>query len=286
MKTLEDRIATLQLTKKERVLADYILAHQDGIGLTTARGLAQAVAMTDTTVIRFLRKLGFTGFVDFRQQMNARMVEQLKNPGDVNLSPGEKYAKTTPLLASKDMAAEVMGRTMENLQKTAAELDSAKLKAAAEVLRHARRKYIVGFRGSSSCAAYMFRKLVILLPNVVQCSYADSMVLEQLIDITKNDCVFMYSFPRHSEINHTIIEIAHKAGAKIILMTNKVTSPLASLADYVIPVQVEGVGYTNSYVVPLAVSEILLLMLGQQLTKKEKARMEDLEHYITEGKLY
>lgn len=93
MKTLEDRIATLQLTKKERVLADYILAHQDGIGLTTARGLAQAVAMTDTTVIRFLRKLGFTGFVDFRQQMNARMVEQLKNPGDVNLSPGKNMRR-------------------------------------------------------------------------------------------------------------------------------------------------------------------------------------------------
>ncbi len=285
MKSLEDRIATLQLTRKERVLGDYILAHQDSVGLMTARGLAQSVAMTDTTVIRFLRKLGFSGFVDFKQQMNARMVAQLKSPGDT-LSPGEKYTKTSHLMASSNMAAEVMERSITNLQKTAADLDPVKLREVAEVLHHARRKYIVGFRSSAACTLYMYRKLVILLPNVVQCSAAESMALEQLVDIGKGDCLFMFSFPRHSKINFAIIEMAHKAGAKIVLVTNSVTSPLANLADYVIPVHVEGVGYTNSYLVPLAVSEILLLMISKHLTRKEQERVDRLSQCVTEQELY
>ena len=47
-----------------------------------------------------------------------------------------------------------------------------------------------------------------------------------MIGSNEEDCLVMFSFPRYSEINYSILELAKKRGSKIILITDRVPSLL------------------------------------------------------------
>ena len=62
MEELAAKIQRLSLTHAERRIAEYILEHLDTIGLQTSTALAQDIGVSDTSIIRFIRKLGFKGY--------------------------------------------------------------------------------------------------------------------------------------------------------------------------------------------------------------------------------
>ena len=109
---------------------------------------------------------------------------------------------------------------------------------------------------------------------------------KKLIDLNEEDCLVMFSFPRYSEINYSILELAKKRGSKIILITDRVTSPLVPYADYLLTVKIDGVGFTNSYVVPLCVAESLAILIGQKIGTDSKQWLADLDFYISKNNLY
>ena len=285
METLEDRIQNILLTKTDKKIAEYILEHKDTMGIETVTMMAKNIGTSDTSIIRFLRNLGYKGFSDFKKKMADRMIRQYKESRE-NMSPGEKYVMSSGLLQSNNVITDVIEKTVDNIHTTFRDLNPAVLQKVADVLIKSERKFIIGFRSSASCSVYMSRKMVNCLPNVFLLDKADSYVLEQLVDLTKNDSVLLYSFSRYSKITYTIIEMAKEVGATVILITDKVTGPLAHMADIVISSKVGGVGVTNSYIVPLCISEILILLISKKMKPKDKGRVKRLDSFITREEMY
>jgi len=283
--SLQDKIKTVSLTKTDRKIADYILDHQDTIGLETVTQLALNIGVSDTSIIRLLRTLGYAGYADFKRKMASQMVRQYRETRE-NMTPGEKYLRTSDVLTKDDVVSEVMNKALENIKNTFASTDPQLLQAVADCIMRCRRKYIIGFRGASSCSNYMARKMVLLLPNVIGCDRAESAAIEQIVDITPNDCILLYTFPRYSKINFVIMEMAKSKGAKVILITDRITTPLAAKADFVLRASVEGAGITVSYVVPMCLSEAILLLISKNMKKVDKKRLEFLDKFISEHELY
>ena len=94
---MEDLIAKIQgmtLSKTESQIADYILEHLDVIGLRTSTALAEDIGVSDTSIIRFIRRLGFRGYSDFRSSMTERLADRYTLvQAAQELSPGEKYVQ-------------------------------------------------------------------------------------------------------------------------------------------------------------------------------------------------
>ena len=148
------------------------------------------------------------------------------------------------------------------------------------------RKYIASFRGAACCAQYMASKLLFLTPNVIPVTQADATALERLMDISEDDCLILYSFPRYSEINFILLDIARQRGAKVVLITDQVTSPLANKADIVITAHVQGLGFTNSYVVPISISEMVVLTVSGRNDVANGDRMQKIDEIVGKHKLY
>ncbi len=282
MESLKKKIQTMNLTKTEKLIADYIVDNMHTIGLSTVTDVALRIGVSDTSVIRFIRSLGFSGFADFKRTMNERMLEQY----NANLSPMQKFTNTTEKLKGDSVINEVFYHAMDNLSGTVLELDEDLINKIADCMLASRHKYIVGFRGTSCCADYFYRKALFFLPHLVLCDKAESSAMEMLVDITGEDCVLMFSFPRYSELNFSILDLAKKRGAKVIIVTDRVTSPLAAYADFLVTTNISGVGFTNSYVVPLCFAEALAILVGQKAGGEAAPRMEDLDTYIYKNKLY
>ena len=285
MEDLVRKIQSMTLTRTDAEIAEYILAHLSTIGFQTSTTMAEEIGVSDTSVIRFIRKLGFKGYADFRSEMNARTARQIDR-AQPDLTPGEKNLRTLEHLGSSSLISDVSQYTLNNLQKSYAQLDQGTVEQIVDILLSSDRKYIAGFRGTACCAQYMASKLLFLTPHVVPILHADATAVENLLDITERDCLFLYSFPRYSEIARPLMEIARESGAKVILMTDRRTSPLANKADVVVTAQVDGLGFTNSYVAPLSLSEVILLSVSGRRDVTDSKRFNRIDSVMDREKLY
>lgn len=285
MEDLVRKIQSMTLTRTDAEIAEYILAHLSTIGFQTSTTMAEEIGVSDTSVIRFIRKLGFKGYADFRSEMNARTARQIDR-AQPDLTPGEKYLRTLEHLGSSSLISDVSQYTLNNLQKSYAQLDQGTVEQIVDILLSSDLKYIAGFRGTACCAQYMASKLLFLTPHVVPILHADATAVENLLDITERDCLFLYSFPRYSEIARPLMEIARESGAKVILMTDRRTSPLANKADVVVTAQVDGLGFTNSYVAPLSLSEVILLSVSGRRDVTDSKRFNRIDSVMDREKLY
>lgn len=244
--------------------------------------LSHDIDVSTSSCLRALRTLGFNGFSEFKREINAWMLERYNNA----LTPVEKHQKTRNLLDKSHLIADVMNQAVDNISKACASIDPEVVDAVAQVLINSRRKFIAGFRGTSPCACYLSRKLTLLLPDVLCCDKAESSAFEQLVNADAGDCLLLFSFPRYSRICKGLIDMAHTKGSKVIVVTDKVTSPLAPISDYVIATPVEGIGFTNSYIAPMCISEILLLAVSAKVGALQDQRALLLDEYLNAYHLY
>ena len=58
------------LSKSERRVGDYVRWHPDKAVISSLQALAESCSVSDATVLRFCRSLGFSGYVDFKAARN------------------------------------------------------------------------------------------------------------------------------------------------------------------------------------------------------------------------
>ena len=54
------------------------MEHKDTMGIETVTMMAKNIGTSDTSIIRFLRNLGYKGFSDFKKKMADRMIQQYR----------------------------------------------------------------------------------------------------------------------------------------------------------------------------------------------------------------
>lgn len=289
-KQMQDIVAKIQatkLTKADVQIADYFLDHINTIGLQTSTDLANAIQVSDSSIIRFIRKLGFSGYAEFRNEMKARMAEQYDTfQQETSLMPSEKFEITKERLTQSNLITDVCSYVLTNIEKTISSLNLEKIDMVSRVLLNSNRKFIAGFRGTSCCATYMANRLTLLLPNVTAIIHADASAVETIYDISPNDCLLLYSFPRYSKVAFNLMDIAKNRQARIILVTDRYTSPLASYADAVIATSVNGLGFTNSYVAPMSISEVILLSISSSAKNNCSDRIRGIDALMEQTELY
>ena len=58
--SLQQRIQSADLTRTEKRIADYFLDHSESLYFMTARDIAQELGVSDTSIIRLCRTLGYS----------------------------------------------------------------------------------------------------------------------------------------------------------------------------------------------------------------------------------
>lgn len=270
------KIKATPLTKIEKKIADHILENLDTVCFQTIMELSHDIGVSSASCLRALRTLGFNGYSEFKREINAWMLEQYNN----TLTPAEKHKKTRASLDKSHIITDTMHRAVDNIHKACGDIAPEMVESVAQLLIGSRRKFVAGFRGTSSCATYMARRLTLLLPDVLCCDKAESSALEQVVNAEEGDCLLLYSFPRYSRICKGLINLVHDKGGKVVTVTDKITSSLAPMSDFVIATPVEGIGFMNSYIAPMCVSEILLLAVSAKVGATQEQRASLLDEYL------
>lgn len=275
---LEDAVRQARLTRLEQRIAEYLLKNAEDISFMTVAELAKRLGVSDTSVIRTTRTLGFSGFADFQRSLQHELLNKMHGSGA--LSPKARI-KTKGLSCGGREGVILQGLDIvaSNLSDVLKDNDIEKMERVVDILVASRQKFIYGYRGSA-CVPYFFaQKLRQFLPMVTTLMTGDSEMIDHLADIAPEDCLFVCSFPRYNNMVVEAVGIARRAGAKIIALTDKVTSPIAKDADITLIARSDFPGFCNSYVAPLFVCDVLLLLLSGKINMESNKKADLLEEY-------
>lgn len=273
--TLSERIRELREkgSKSNRLLSGYILEHSAQAADMTAQILARDTGVSEATVVRYAKSLGFAGYPEFQ----AALHDTLKN----RLTSIERLEIAETRLGSSTLSA-TLNAEIRSLRATLETVSESDFDAACEKLLAAKHVYIIGTRSSTALADYMHFYMTLILDEVRLVQFASGADLyEQLLKVGSDDAVIGITFPRYSSRTVQAIRYAKSCGATTIAFTDSASSPVVPLSDIVLYARNDITSFVDSLVAPMALINALISELGRRRraeTRESLARLESLWH--------
>ena len=213
-----------KLRKSEAKVAAYVLANANDVIKMRIVDLASKSEVSEPTVIRFCRALGYDGFQSFKLQL----AQQL-GLGSVYTQFAVDDSDTVTDLRNK-----VFDTTIGSLLNVRDDITPEILEEAINTISHARRVEFYGFGASGSVAADAQHKFFRL--QLSTAAYTDPHIQHMsAISLGKEDVVVAISQSGETQALLQSVNLAREAGANVIGLApqNTSLSKLCNLAIYV-----------------------------------------------------
>ena len=245
----------------------------------TAARLGECVAVSESTVVRFAKDMGFEGYPDFRKALQEVVRTRLTTVGRIEVSDS--------LIGEGDVLTKVLNADMEKLRHTLDGINRDAFRRAVERLVQARKIYVMGVRSSSYLAGFLAHHLRMVTDHVrlVQTTSRSDM-FEEIMSIEENDVMIVITFPRYSKSIINAADYAHSAGADVIAITDSDASPVAQKADQLLLAQSDMASFIDSLVAPLSIINALLVAVARMKKDDLVVRLRRLEDIWEEYDVY
>ncbi|MBR6307777.1 MAG: MurR/RpiR family transcriptional regulator [Lachnospiraceae bacterium] len=258
------------LSKGQKLIASYVIDHYDLAVFMTAAEIAEAVGVSESTVVRFAVSVGYEGFPEFTRALEKWYKTKMNTVSMV----GKKYGKAS----QSDLLNTVLRSDMEKMEDTIANLDVEAFELAVDIILKAKKVYVVGLRTCEPLAEFLSFYLNMIRPDVVLLKTTSaSEMFEQMIRIDEKDCIIGISFPRYSMRTLKAMEFANDRNAKVITLTDSVHSPMNLYSSCNLLARSDMVSIVDSLVAPLSVINALVVALCLKKPKEVKENLENLE---------
>lgn len=255
-----------QFTRSQRHIADYLLAHPDRVAFLTASRLGRELGVSESTVVRFAVALGYSGYPEMQKDVQEIIRNKLSTAERMKLSVGDK-----------NILAKIIRTDMQNLQLTLEEISQEEFNRAVSAIHQARRIYVAGLRSAASLAHFLGFYLDLVLKNTTVLKDMETM-LEDLITLNEKDLVIGISFHRYTRRVVEFLGGARERGAKVIVLTDSVLSPLAQNADITLLARSDINSFIDSFVAPLSIINALIVAVSEKDREGVLNTLSELEN--------
>lgn len=222
-KLLKHRLKSFNDT--ERMIAEHFIRIGNDIVTKTISQLSHEINVSESTIFKFVKKLGFAGYQDFKISVASNLHKTEDRKKNLVVFADIKKSDTPYMIAQKIVHSNI--ELLENLVYT---LNEEQLNNALELILNSKCLHFFGQGASSVIALDSYHKF---LRTKYQCNYVgDShMQLSVATKLGSDDCAFVYS---HSGLSIETIEITkllRQNNVKIISLTGNPNSEIVKLSD-------------------------------------------------------
>ncbi|SDI01678.1 transcriptional regulator, RpiR family [Alteribacillus persepolensis] len=258
-----------QMSKSQKKIANYLINYSETAPFLTASKLAKNAGVGEATVIRFAVFLDFNGYPDMQRHLQEALQRKWTS--------AEVFAHTTDESDQPENAvSEILADDMRNLKETLQQMDTKIFEAAVHDIIHANRIYIIAYRSAASIGSFLEFYLDLVLQNTEMVREADG-VSEHLLDITPDDLVIGFGFSRYTKRTVEVLKYAKSRGAKTLVLTDHLMSPLVPYGDRKLLAATEINSFIDSFSAPLSIVSALITAVTRSEHKKVEARLKELE---------
>ena len=262
-------------SKRQRVIANYILSNYDKAAYMTASRLGKAISVSESTVVRFAAELGYEGYPE--------MQEMIRN----KLTSVQRIEVSNDRLGSSDILSAVMQSDIDKLRMSLDAVDRDSFDRAVQQIVDARRIYILGLRSSTAIASFLGFYLNLLFENVVLVHTTSvSEMFEQVLRIGPGDVMIGISFPRYSSRTVKVMQFASDRGADVLAITDSEASPLCRTARTALLAKSDMMSFIDSLVAPLSLVNALIVAVSRRMNTNISDTFRELEKIWAEYGVY
>ena len=263
------------LSKKEKLVADYVIQNMTNVLRMSSRELKDAVNVSEPTVFRFCQALGFTGFSDFK----ISMAQQVTSYMDYFLTDESSETKLQTLIR----------RTLESeikiIDTTIRMIDYKLLEKTAKRVLNARRICLYGTGSSAESCNDARRKFSRLGINAWSYSEINE-VLSILGTFDKQDMLIAVSHSGTTQDIENVLRFAFNRKIYTVLLTaypntrmvQYVNTVLRTYAREIVDKLIAGASRISQF----AMMDALFIAVGSLLRNSELQSVEQTLHEIKE----
>lgn len=202
------------LSNKERIIADYILRNPLDSVSPSINTLSSMIGISESTMVRFVRKLGFPGYQQFRICL-ARETVPVDDSQEFN--------------QGLDSVEAALYSTRSTLDETFNQINHNTVKEAGDLISTCRNLYISGMGGSGIIAEDMYHRFI---NTGISCHFSIEFHTQLLLasQSTDNDVAVLFC---HTGIDVDAIAIAEefkRQNCPIIVITGQSKAPINKYA--------------------------------------------------------
>ncbi|MGH1866919.1 MurR/RpiR family transcriptional regulator [Enterococcus durans] len=224
---IEDKLIRQDtFTTTEKRIADYLQANFEAAVYMTIEELAKATYTSHSAIIRLCKKLGFTGFKEFRLELG-REVHQLLAQFDQTIDANFPFSEQDDGATIAKKMAEL---SIQAVKKAQLQIEDQPLDTIAEKLTQAKRIFVFA-KGDSQITARKFQNKLVKLNKflILAEEYSDSSW--NAANLTKEDCAVFISYSGRIHHYEKIMSYLKHVGAPTLLLTGNEHSEMAKKAS-------------------------------------------------------
>src|ERR1044072_3657350 len=213
------------LNGAQRRLGHYLQNDSTALLDANVNELAKAVGVSNATVVRFAKSLGYKGFPELQREIQREVRPKLRAADRME----ETFAQ---LRGEENILAKLINRDIKLLQETVHAVSYPDFHKAVELILHARKVFLIGLNASMALAYLLHFRLVRVKKDAHWIFLTGgTSLLEQLAFMEAGDMLIAIDFLQVPREVQTALQHAKKVGAPILGITDFPTSPIARAAD-------------------------------------------------------
>ena len=242
-------------------IAHFALGDPNRFALQTVAETARETDVQPSTVIRFAKEFGFSGFSEMQRVFRLRLIEGASSFRDQIHEHRGKLEEA----AADDPSAILNGfadASVLALQHLKADIDSDALRQAVRMMDEAKTIYVIGQRRAFPVAAYLAYGMIRL---EYRCHLLDSvggMLPQQVATIGLDDLVVAVSFAEYAQQVVDVVSDAHIRKVPVLAITDSMASPLARNSSLYFEVRDAEVHRFRPLAAPIVLAQSLIIALG------------------------
>lgn len=255
-------------SKADKALASYILAKLSSLPFETAASLAEKVAVSEPTVGRFCRTLGYRSFKDLKDQLREDIGDRPWLISD-RLRSFQQRA-----LAGEDQLARGLRLEMSGLVAVYELAQGPEWKRVVKRLARSKAVFVAGFQTERGMAQFFANQLQYLRDRVQLMDLAGGNFAELLLGERKGACLVIFEARRYSRMARLLAAEACAAGIPTTLVTDAFCDWGRDLVDEMLVVPTEFNMFWDSTAQMASLINLLMNGVFIELGPKVEARMD------------
>lgn len=242
------------LSSSQRRIADCLIGQVHEAAFWGVEELAERSQSSVATVVRFAQKMGYSGFLELRQDLVAQA--RVQSSPEVRLLQAPKDAAS--------MLVETARRDIANIERTVHSINEELLKAVVRRIEGARHRIVVGHGVSRIMAEHL--GYVLTVAGLVTVNGSPAEFARQVANLGPKDLLITISFAPYSQETLDVAAYAQKRGVPVIAFTDGFDAPLARSAEFTLPVATDNLLFSNS----IAAFSVLAQTLATAVASKDR----------------
>lgn len=258
------------LTKSEKRIANYLRKNQEESAFLSAGELADRLDLSEATIVRFARTLGFNNYpamrVVLQEAFRRRVTHSVRLRGRLN-----------DLREGGDIFEKVTVTEIDYLTLALQTVDREALHRAVSYRIERQRIFVFGPGPCVSLVDLLNLRLTRFGKQVIPLAMMGREVLEPLLLMSDHDLLFVIAFFDVNPTLQIVLDYAAEKNCPVILLTDTLGSIIGDKADVVLAAKRGPVSAFHSLVVPMTIINTLLLEIANRSLEEVTSKLDRLD---------